>query len=293
MSFVLDIARSGRRISRVAGRRNEFTWRYMLNLGPTVSWALSARHRLPDECGRVLADLNNHGVALTTADRLFSKGDAFAELRRTFDRLMNEQAAEVDAVRRAALSDERHEQKPFLLSLLGEHPRLDPASPYGRFALSPEVSGIAQAYFGMRVALRHYNIWCTFVTGKPASQSQLWHRDPEDRYILKVFVCLGDVDENTGPFTYAAGTHPKGTVKREPEFLFKDGKTPRSSDEQMAALVPSEKWVRGIGPAGTMIFADTRGLHKGGLARSRERYLYTAEFTSPNAGCGGIVTGRA
>jgi hypothetical protein len=101
------------------------------------------------------------------------------------------------------------------------------------------------------------------------------------------------VDENTGPFTYAPGTHPKGTVTREPEFLFKDGKTPRSNDDQVGKLVPPEKWMRGIGPAGTMIFADTRGLHKGGLAKTRERYLYTAEFTSPNAGNGGILTGRA
>lgn len=293
MSIIVDLARSGRRITRVAGRRNEFTWRYMLNLRPTVSWALSSRNPLNSECARVLADLDTNGVALTTADRLFGREDAFADLRRTFDALMNEHAAELESVRTAALSNDRSEQKPYLLSLLGEHPRLDAASPYGRFALSPEVAGIAQAYFGMRVALRHYNIWCNFVTGRPASQSQLWHRDPEDRYILKVFVCLGDVDENTGPFTYAPGTHPKGSVTSEPEFLFKDGKTPRSNDEQVGKLVPAGKWVRGIGPAGTMIFADTRGLHKGGQAKTRERYLYTAEFTSPNAGDGGIVTGKA
>jgi hypothetical protein len=293
MSIIVDLARSGRRITRVAGRRNEFTWRYMLNLRPTVSWALSSRAPLSGECRRVLADLDRDGVALTTASRLFGHDGAFADLHGTFERLMNDQAEEVEAVRSAALNNDRTEQKPYLLSLLGEYPRLDAASPYGRFALSPEVSGIAQGYFGMRVALRHYNIWCNFVTGRPPSQSQLWHRDPEDRYILKVFVCLGDVDENTGPFTYAPGTHPKGAVTREPEFLFKDGKTSRSNDDQVGKLVSPEKWVRGIGPAGTMIFADTRGLHKGGLAKSRERYLYTAEFTSPNAGNGGILTGRA
>jgi hypothetical protein len=41
-----------------------------------------------------------------------------------------------------------------------------------------------------------------------------------------------------------------------------------------------------------MIFADTHGYHKGGLARERDRLLYVAEYTSLAGGRGGISTFR-
>jgi hypothetical protein len=49
----------------------------------------------------------------------------------------------------------------------------------------------------------------------------------------------------------------------------------------MSAVVPKENWVRGIGKKGTIIFADTRGFHKGGEARTDDRLMFTAMFTSP------------
>jgi hypothetical protein len=291
MSSILSFAKTGRSKVRLAARRHEFTWRYMLNLVPTVSYTV-AKPRLDGERLRVIDELNRNGIAITSAERLFGRRDVFENLRLAVDEVMAANANEIEGTRTMARQNARCEQKPFLLTLLGDHPHLDPRSAYGRFALSPEVTAVAQAYFGMRVVLRHYNVWCNFVTQEPARQSQLWHRDPEDRYILKVFACMTAVDEGNGPFTYAPGTHPKGAVTAEPEFVHKDGKTLRSNDDQVHRLVPRERWVRGVGPAGTVIFADTRGLHKGGLAFERERLLYTAEFTSPTAGDGGIRTGR-
>jgi hypothetical protein len=35
------------------------------------------------------------------------------------------------------------------------------------------------------------------------------------------------------------------------------------------------------GKKGTIIFADTRGFHKGGEARTRDRLMYNAMYTSP------------
>ena len=129
----------------------------------------------------------------------------------------------------------------------------------------------------------HYNVWCNCVTQLPARQSQLWHRDPapEGRFILKVFTYLTDVDEGSGPLVYAAGTHLKGDLREQPAFLYKDGQTPRSDDEQMAQVVPPSSWVTGVGPKATIIFADTRGFHKGGLAREHERSLHLAVFHPP------------
>jgi hypothetical protein len=281
--------------SRIAtrhfGRRYDFTWRYLLNLGPTLGYALSAES-LSTECRTVITSLNRDGIAITDVGKLLGDIGLFSDLEEATAKLMTERAEEIEESRLAAQTDNRQEQKPFLLTLLGSHPRLEPDSAFGKYALSREIVSIAQAYFNMHVVMRYYNVWLNFHSGNDPSQSQLWHRDPEDRYILKVFTTLSKVDDQAGPFTYAPGTHPKGTVVRNPEFLYKDGKTPRSDDRQMAAVVPNNRWIRGVGDIGTIIFADTRGLHKGGQATHRDRLLFTCEFTSPNAGDGGLPTSR-
>jgi hypothetical protein len=134
----------------------------------------------------------------------------------------------------------------------------------------------------MYTRLRYYNIWHTFTTQAEAQASQLWHRDREDRYILKVFAYLCDVGEGAGPFTYAAGSHAKGNVQNKPAY-FLEGGVQRSTDSQMAKILSPERWIKGVGPKGTIIFADTQGYHKGGLARHQDRIMYTCMYTSPSS----------
>ena len=266
-------------------KQSDFTWRYMLNLGPTLSYSLD-RARLDHESARVLQDLNRDGIAVTSAEALLQSRPHYRELLEMSQRLEMEQSEEMAVARAACASDQATVQKPFLYCMLGADPRIDTRSIFARFVLETPVAAIANAYFGMHCALSTYNIWRNFVTDKAPYQSQLWHRDPEDRYILKVFLCLSDVDDGAGPFTYAPGTHPKGAVRQTPAHVLKDGQTARSDDSQMNAVVPQRRWVKGTGPIGTMIFADTRGYHKGGLSRERERLLYIAEFLSPMGGHG-------
>ena len=48
----------------------------------------------------------------------------------------------------------------------------------------------------------------------------------------------------------------------------------------MAAVVPKDRWTVAIGSAGTVVFADTHGYHRGGLARTDDRVMYTCMYTS-------------
>ena len=57
----------------------------------------------------------------------------------------------------------------------------------------------------------------------------------------------------------------------------------RSALMSMAVVVPPEKWLKATGPKGTIVFADTSGYHKGGLARERDRLMYVCMFTSPSS----------
>jgi len=100
----------------------------------------------------------------------------------------------------------------------------------------------------MYIRLRHYNVLHTITTSGRGSASQLWHRDQDDlHYILKVFVYLSDVDDGAGPFMYAAGTHFKKKLLREPTCFLEDGYVTRSDDTQMAEVIPPKRWIKCVG----------------------------------------------
>lgn len=263
-----------------AGRRNELIWRYGFNLGPTVSYKLGGS-RLDGAGRKVLADLNRDGIAITSVGELCDDSDLYTDLLESVSSLESRNADRIASTRAAAADDGLIGEKTFNLELLGGRPLLDTQCAYARFALQPSILQIANTYFRMYARLRYYNVWHTVATKAEARESQLWHRDREDQYILKVFVYCADVDEGAGPFTYAAGSHKKGPYHdMHPEYHLEGG-VRRSSDEQMAAVVPREKWVKGTGQAGTIVFADTHGYHKGGFARERDRIMFTCMFTSP------------
>lgn len=267
-----------RRLARQS-RKHELAWRYGFNLGPTVSYRLHG-HAPGGEAGRVLGDLRRDGIAVTTVDALLGDPAPFAALRAAVDDVARRRADDIAAARARAAGDDTIGEKTFMLEYLGRNPVLDPASAFARFALQPPVLDVANAYLGMLSRLRYYNVWHTFASDAKPRESQLWHRDREDMLIVKMFVYLNDVDEGAGPFTYARGTHRFGPIRGEPAYELEGGKVKRTTDEQMDALAPRARWRLSTGAAGTVIFADTNGYHKGGHARARDRLLYTCMFTS-------------
>lgn len=272
------------KLRRVAsrGRRNEILWRYAFNFLPTVNYRLKGFPRLSAEQRNVIRQLDQNGIAITSVDRCGGELSNFEELADSVSRLLSDRDAELSALKhRAAQGDGAIGEKTFNVELLGSPLQFDPDCVYAKFALQDFVKGIADAYLRMSAELRYYNVWKTFATSARPRESQLWHFDREDNYILKVFLYLDDVDESAGPFTYAPGTHRKGPRwNRQPAFFLEDN-VRRSSDEQMSRVVPKSEWIRATGRRGTLIFADTRGFHKGGEAREKDRLMYTCMYTSP------------
>ena len=249
-----------RRLVR-AGRRFELTWRYGFNLAPVLAYKF-ASHSLSAEANRVVGELNRSGVAITSVSDLLGSDSCYPELNQAIAALEDELRNELSAARTAANETGKIGSKTFNRELLGSHPVLDPQVIYARFALQNPILQIANAYFGMYTRLRYYNVWHTFATQAEARESQLWHYDREDRQILKLFVYFSDVDDGAGPFTYADGSHPKKKLRRLPAS-FLEGGVRRSTDQQMAEVVPPEQWIKCTGSKGTIVFADTRGYHKG------------------------------
>lgn len=267
-------------IKQLLKREVRVTWRYLFNLRPVLAYRRSG-HSLDGEAARVVAALDRDGVAVTSVDALFGSSDCFGELAGAADALERSGADQLAAARLAIGSGAGiKDDKDFVVPLLGDPPVLDPAAVWARFALAPESRGVANAYYGMATQVRDYNVWHTFASDAPPTKSQLWHRDKrEDHFILKAFVYLTDVGPGNGPFTYAPGTHAKGRRRLAPD-TFQEFEHHRATDEGMAACLPREEWVEVTGRAGTMIFADTTGWHRGGYARAGDRILYTCLYAS-------------
>lgn len=105
-------------------------------------------------------------------------------------------------------------------------------------------------YFNAIPKVVDRSIWWSF-GGKDEREAQLWHRDIDNLYFLKVFVYLTDVDENSGPHLFVSGSH-----KFMKWLTFQ-----RLSERDIKRL--GAPIITNVGPRGTMILEDTFGIHKG------------------------------
>jgi hypothetical protein len=79
---------------------------------------------------------------------------------------------------------------------------------------------------------------------------------------------------------YARQTHTRAGRRLDVPRQW-DGIGWRIEDAEVERRVPAGQITVATGQAGTLVFADTRGLHKGGLARDRDRLLAQVMYASP------------
>tara|TARA_B100000963_G_scaffold359326_1_gene386383 strand:- start:14379 stop:15176 length:798 start_codon:yes stop_codon:yes gene_type:complete len=126
---------------------------------------------------------------------------------------------------------------------------------------------VAKAYLGINAKIGNISAWRT-ERFEFATNAQYFHRDFDNFKWLKIFVYLTDVHEENGPHSYIPKSH------HSEDFLsFK-----RIQDEDIVNL---EKPVNIVGKAGTIIFADTFGIHKGVLPSEGFRDILQVTL-SPN-----------
>ena len=262
-----------------SARNTELGWRYGSNLRPTIRFLLGGKRPVGSEV-EILRDLDKNGVAVVPFESL-DTGVSFSDVEKEVSGLVEDQMPAILNIKESANTDHSVGRKTFNLEMFGSEVTFDPNSIFSRLALNKSFLNIADCYFRMQTRLRYYNVWYTSASVSAARESQLWHFDREDRFILKIFVYLSDVDRGAGPFTYAPGTHKKGSFSSiSPAFFDEDG-VRRTTDEQMSNAYPRENWRVCTGKKGSVILADTRGFHKGGEARTGDRLMFTCMFTSP------------
>ena len=114
-------------------------------------------------------------------------------------------------------------------------------------------------------------------SAQPETTTTLYHRDQNlgslaqtQNNFLKVFIYLTDVGLENGPFTYCAGSHNRVLEEAQPY---------RVPDTTVATLYPNAE-VRLTGGAGTIITANTTGLHKGTKIQQGYRDMFTINYST-------------
>lgn len=146
------------------------------------------------------------------------------------------------------------------------------------FGLQDRLLDIAEAYLGMPVAYDGVAINYTVADGREIS-TRKWHRDWEDRRMLKIAVYLHDVNEDGGPFQHICR---QDTLQNDGEG-YRYELADNAELERRLGRGFADDIVSCTGPRGTVILNDTaRFFHRGKPAIAHDRAaLFYSYFANP------------
>jgi hypothetical protein len=153
--------------------------------------------------------------------------------------------------------------------------------PWFRACASHRMLDVANAYLRMWSKLEYVDVWYSVPQPKEADRisSQLWHRDYNDKHLLKAFLYLVDVDEEMGPFQYIPGSQPGG--RYGDAWPWKPLGKNYPTETELEQRIPASDVKAFVAPEASLVFCNTAGFHRGGFSTSAPRVLATATYSSP------------
>lgn len=136
-----------------------------------------------------------------------------------------------------------------------------------RFAYQEIILNEIKQYFGFAPHLRYVSVWLDHGVSNINSQdTQLFHRDSDDLYLIKIFFYLTNVDMTNGPFQYIEKSHKNSWKDYKIDILNK-----KFGNEIFS----------GCANRGSLIICDTNGFHRGlKIEKKNYRVLLTINYTS-------------
>jgi len=220
----------------------------------------------------ILANLYKDGVAVTHLEK-FSPS-LLAELIKWKDEIK--------------FDKKDSELKNFLTYYLGgkyqtESQSFDSINPLISFSINKSILNIVNSYFGMfsKIIYLEMNETKLVEDFSILKKSQNFHRDPGANKCIKIFVYLNDVNDGGGPFTYIKGSHRHGKYWNifKQRFYGLGGCYPEH--ESLEKQVEHNDIYEITGRAGTVIIADTTGIHRGGNSTKKTREMTTSLYYPP------------
>lgn len=137
-----------------------------------------------------------------------------------------------------------------------------------RWGLDHSLLRIVEGYLGLPPAYDGPKVAYTAADGRQAG-TRLWHRDREDRRMLKIAIYLSDVPENGGPLQCLKSQIFDGPMDRDFSYPVLNH---ARLEEKLGRVITDDLITSCTGPAGTVVFMDTARLfHRGKPAVSVDR----------------------
>jgi hypothetical protein len=275
-------------------------WRYLRN--PWSRRRFKAQQPVLSEAQQKLAEqLRLRGLAITGFQELGvdpELGDRLQRLVGDFVsavKVMFGQGDADDALEAARLGSLEHNQErirryrtpaaradDYLIKLYPEDHRHQWENPLLQLGVSAPVLDVVNSYLGLWAKLIYADVWHT--NPMPSDSrvgSQRWHRDREDKRMVKVYLYCSTHDEASGPLQYVAGSQVGGAYQELWKWQASDGAFRYPADGELERAIPSSEWVTCLGPKGTFVFCDTSGLHRGGITEAGSRIVATWTYVTP------------
>ncbi|MGH3132535.1 MAG: phytanoyl-CoA dioxygenase family protein [Gaiellaceae bacterium] len=237
-----------------------------------------AHPELDDVQQRIVSEVDSQGYSVLPFGELFPDGDLWRDIEEQRDRFV--QATEADL----AAGGEKvrvREGKEFVVRLHSYGVEVGLDDPWFRAVASRRMVDVANAYLRMWSKLEYVDVWYSVPqpAGAERVSSQRWHRDYNDKHLLKAFLYLVDVDEDMGPFQYVPGSQPGGPYADAWPWSPLGQNYP--TEEELEEKIPASAVHAFTGPKATLIFCNTAGFHRGGFSTTEPRVLATVTYSSP------------
>lgn len=258
--------------------------RLLANAGARRRLAEAGPPQLDDVQQRIVNDLHAQGYSLLSFEDLFPEPSPWTTLDAHAGAFIAACEQGLARERETGLVDAGLSRRPGKEFVVRRYPygiRLGLDDPWLRIAADRRMLDIANSYHGFWSKLQYVDFWYTppVPADTPRRVSQHWHRDYDDRHLLKAFIYLVDVDDDTGPFEFIPGSEPGGPYgELWPWRPAGDAYPP--PDELEARGLPVRTFT---GPKASMLFCNTAGLHRGGFCTGKARVLATCTYDSPAA----------
>ena len=129
----------------------------------------------------------------------------------------------------------------------------------------------ASLYFNSPFKLDYASVWWSFKNEDMVNEkTQFFHRDLDSFNLLKFFVYLTDVDENSGSNQYVLFSHKKNFNKKISRKTFKEEDLEVNLEKNLFTFT---------GKSGSAIGADTFGFHRGKTPKSKDRLMLVLAFS--------------
>ncbi|HTD52373.1 MAG TPA: hypothetical protein VK780_05060 [Thermoanaerobaculia bacterium] len=263
-------------------RRHDLHWNYLRNPSSRRSFARQ-RVALNAAQHQVVRELRSEGVSLVSFTELGADGNQLGRLRETVDSFARSLKVK-EAIRNyaAVVAQGQMAYDAYIVKLNVEGPTFALDNPLLQLGLDPQILGVVNSYLGLWSKLIYADVWHSIPidVGRRIG-SQRWHRDPEDRKIVKIYLYFSNVDQGSGPLEYVPGSGFGGRYEKIRKWKARGDRYP--PDGELESRIPASECISCVGPVGTTVFCDTSGFHRGGIATTSARIVATWTFCTPAA----------